>query len=295
MSLPIVSTQVLSQWLARALPPIKVLDVRHQLMDKAWGRAQFLAGHIPGAQFVDLEQDLSDLSRTQELGRHPLPSAERFAALLSSLGIAHSERVVCYDQDSGAFAARAWWMLRALGMREVYVLDGGFAAWQREGRQLQTAVDTFEPAKAWLNPSFANGLQIDLATLRRELANDAIILLDARAANRFAGRDEIIDPIAGHVPGAINRPFSDNLNAGVFKPAQQLRTEFQALLGTREPEQVSPNRRHDRQVALMCGSGVTACHNALAMEIAGLPGARLFAPSWSGWILQKAPEVATGE
>jgi thiosulfate/3-mercaptopyruvate sulfurtransferase len=284
---PIVSVQVLSQRLSQtdSAKSIKILDLRHQLLDKAWGRAQFAAGHIPGAQFVDLDQDLSDLSRAHELGRHPLPSAERFAAFLSALGISQDDRVICYDQDSGAFAARAWWMLRALGMREVHVLDGGFAAWQREGMQLQTAINPLEPAKAWLKPSFAGGPQIDLTTLRRELAEGAVRLLDARAANRFAGRDEIIDPIAGHVPGALNRPFGDNLIGGLFKSAAQLRSEFQSLIGQYAPE----------QVALMCGSGVTACHNALAMEIAGLPGARLFAPSWSGWILQKAPEVATAE
>jgi thiosulfate/3-mercaptopyruvate sulfurtransferase len=284
---PIVSVEVLKAWID-AGTDVHILDVRHQLMDKTWGRHQFAAGHIPGARFVDVDSNLSDLSRAHELGRHPLPSAETFVGFLKSLRIHPDAHVVCYDQDSGAFAARAWWMLRAVGLANVSVLDGGMVAWQCAGLDVQVEVSGKYPPFTdfeWRNPSFDAMPQIELPDLKIALAKKSVALIDARAANRFAGRDEVIDPIAGHVPGAKNRPFTENLMDGRFKSPAQLKKEFSALLADTDPN----------KVAMMCGSGVTACHNLLAMELAGLRGGKLFAPSWSGWILQSIPDIATGE
>jgi thiosulfate/3-mercaptopyruvate sulfurtransferase len=284
---PIVSVERLKRWIDAGLD-IHILDVRHQLMDKAWGRQQFDIAHIQGARFVDIDRHLSDLSRVAELGRHPLPAPEQFAEFLKSLRIHPRSRVICYDQDSGAFAARGWWMLRALGIHQICVLDGGFAAWQQAGfRTYARDSGKYPPFEdfEWPDPNFNAMTQVDLSSLKRELTERKVTLIDARAANRFAGRDEVIDPIAGHIPGALNRPFTQNLSEGRFKSAAQLKMEFEDLLGNAELS----------TVAVMCGSGVTACHHLLAMEFAGIPGARLFAPSWSGWILQSIPDVATGE
>lgn len=270
----------------QALSPDEVLivDCRHELADPDKGGRDYRQGHIPGAVYANLDRDLSDLSRQAEgLGRHPLPLASTFGKLLSRWGWQTGMQVVGYDAGSGALAAaRLWWLLRLAGVREVAVLDGGYAAWQAAG----LPVESGEPAaRTASRVSLAFDPGQVLLDHDRLLDTSAQQVLDARAAQRYRGEVEPVDPVGGHVPGALNRPFADNLDEhGRFKPAAQLRGEFADVLGTTAPE----------RVVHMCGSGVTACHNLLAMEHAGLHGSRLYAPSWSGWVSDPARPVATG-
>lgn len=272
-----------------ALAPADVLivDCRFDLADPGKGRRDFAAAHIPGAVHADLDHDLADLSRQHEgLGRHPLPIAEAFSSLLSRWGWRRGRQVVCYDTAGGALAAaRLWWMLRLAGISEVAVLDGGLAAWQAAGLPLAAGDDSAaERAATEVSLSFDTRLTVDHAGAGA-VAAGAGVLVDARAEPRYRGEVEPIDPVAGHVPGALNRPFALNLAAdGRFKPAAVLRSEWLALLGDCPPT----------GVVHMCGSGVTAAHNLLAMEHAGLTGSRLYPPSWSGWISDAARPVASG-
>ncbi len=262
---------------------VRVVDCRFDLADPGKGERDWLAGHIPGAAYAHLDRDLSDLSRAGE-GRHPLPGDERLSALLSRLGWHPGLAVVAYDDAGGALAAaRLWWLLRLAGLADVGVLDGGLAAWKGAGLPLERGPVQHEPRAVQV--TLQRDQVVGYGELARRLAAGDVLLLDARAAPRYRGDVEPIDRIGGHVPGAVNRPFSDNLDAsGRFKPPAQLRREFDALLGGRPAS----------AVAQMCGSGVTACHNLLAMEHAGLTGSRVFAPSWSGWIGDPARPVATG-
>ena len=269
-----------------ALPAgeVLVVDCRVDLADRAQGERSYLAGHIPGAVFADLERDLSDMSRVPEgLGRHPLPSAAAFSAVLARWGWAPNLQVVCYDTGPGALAAaRLWWLLRLAGAHAVAVLDGGFAAWQEAGQPVETAVRPRIPTQVTLAYD-ARQVIVDHAALH---AAPPPLLIDARAAVRYRGEVEPLDRAAGHVPGARNRPYVDNLLAdGRFKPPAQLREEFAAVLDDATPD----------RVVHMCGSGVTACYNLLAMEHAGLHGSRLYAPSWSGWVSDPSRPVAKGE
>lgn len=280
-----MKTTLISAAELAALPPDEMLlvDCRKDLADPAKGRRDYEAGHIPAAVYAELDTDLSDLSlQSQGLGRHPLPSAAAFSAVLGRWGWRPGLQVVAYDADNGALAAaRLWWLLRFAGERAVAVLDGGFAAWQAAGLPVETAVPQRAATTAALRFD-PTQVVLDHAALH---AAPAPLLLDARAAPRYRGDIEPLDPVAGHVPGALNRPFADNLAAdGRFKPAAELRRDFLAVLGTRAPA----------GVVHMCGSGVTACHNLLAMEHAGLGGSRLYAPSWSGWVSDRARPVATG-
>jgi thiosulfate/3-mercaptopyruvate sulfurtransferase len=267
-------------------PPAEVLivDCRFALGDPGKGGRDFLEAHIPGAVYASLDRDLSDLSK-QGLGRHPLPDIEAFARTLSRWGWREGQRVVAYDDAGGALAAaRLWWMLDAVGIA-ASVLDGGWQAWTAAGLPVErgaAAPRGATPASLRFDPSRVVYYD-ELEALRGQ---PSTLLLDARAAPRYRGESEPIDRAAGHVPGARNRPFSENLQAdGRFKPAQALRGEFDALLGEHAPH----------EVVHMCGSGVTACHNLLAMEAAGLHGSRLFAPSWSGWVGDPSRPIATGD
>lgn len=264
--------------------PVLVIDARADLADPAKGPAAHAAAHIPGAVHADLERDLSDLTRAG-LGRHPLPTSAAFSALLSRWGWRPDLPVVVYDDAAGALAAaRAWWLLRAAGSTDVAVLDGGFGAWRAAGLPVETGTAQPRQASA-VEVDFDPTMHLDADTLAAALADDAVVLIDARAAARYRGEVEPIDPVAGHVPGARNRPYTDNLDAaGRFKTPDALAAEFAALTGGRAPH----------EVVHMCGSGVTACHNVLAMTHAGLAGSRLFAPSWSGWIADRTRPVATG-
>ena len=259
-----------------------VVDCRFELAASSAGREAYLKAHIPGAGFADLNKDLSVPPGTDS-GRHPLPSKEAFALVLGALGIDNGTQVVAYDQSSGAFAARFWWMLRWVGHRDVAVLDGGFDAWLAEGHPVECG-PMQAPSRRFLLQ--AEGLrpmtsqEVLAATRQRDR-----LVVDARAPERYSGQVEPLDTVAGHVPGAINAPFTANLGgAGRFLPADELRRRWLRILGGNAPP----------KLIAMCGSGVTACHNLLALEVAGLPGASLYSGSWSEWIRDPARPVATG-
>jgi thiosulfate/3-mercaptopyruvate sulfurtransferase len=267
------------------LPPESVLivDCRFALADPGQGEREFLEAHIPGAVYASLDRDLSDLSK-QGLGRHPLPEPEVFAQTLSRWGWRLGMRVVAYDDAGGALAAaRLWWMLDAAGIA-ASVLDGGWRAWREAGLPTESGEAVPLPS-APVDFGFDPRRVVFYEELENLRKGHATLLVDARAAPRFRGESEPIDRVGGHVPGAANRPFSQNLDSNArFKPAAALREEWGEALGGRVP----------RDVVHMCGSGVTACHNLLAMESAGLHGSRLFAPSWSGWVSDPSRPVARG-
>lgn len=252
--------------------PLLVADCRFELADTARGEQAWVEAHLPNAVYAHLDRDLSDLSKTG-LGRHPLPDPESFAALLARWGWTPETQVVAYDDAGGAVAARLWWMLRLFGHHDTAILDGGIPAWVAAG--LPLTHDTPLIAACSVDVDLDPNQIIYTAELEQALAMGRVLLLDARAAVRFRGEVETIDKVAGHVPGARNRPYTENLGPdGGFKSAGELREEFATILGDFTPD----------HVVHMCGSGVTACHNLLAMEHAGLTGSRVFAPSWSGWI-----------
>jgi thiosulfate/3-mercaptopyruvate sulfurtransferase len=276
----IVSPATLAQGLGNA--GIKILDARFSLADATLGQSHYQQAHIPGAQYVDLNTDLSAAKTDARLGRHPLPSAAQWQAVLERLGITPEDWVVVYDQTDGAMAAaRAWFLLRLAGHAQVAVLDGGLDAWQAAGLPLTNSLQVH--GKSEYPVCFDQRLLISADELRAALqSGDDTRLLDARAAERFSGALEPIDAKAGHIPGALNRPYTHNLQAGRFKTPAQLHAEFAPLMA---------GARH---TVLSCGSGVTACHNALALSHAGISEYRLFAPSWSGWIADPHNPLAVG-
>jgi len=263
------------------------IDCRFDLARPAWGEQAFAAGHIPHALYAHLDRDLAG-AHTAASGRHPLPEPPALAAAFGRFGIDAAVQVVAYDQGPGAYAARLWWLLRWLGHARVAVLDGGFAAWQEAGLPVSTApparpARTFQARPSAYRVMTTAALAAALGT--GSLARGDPLLIDARSAERFAGENETIDPVAGHVPGAHNHPYAGNLDArGRFLPAAQLARAWRVSLRGRPPD----------AVVVMCGSGVTACHNLLALEVAGLPGAQLYAGSWSEWIRDPARAVARG-
>jgi thiosulfate/3-mercaptopyruvate sulfurtransferase len=259
-----------------------LLDCRFDLANPGWGEQVFLEGHLPGAQYAHLDRDLSG-PVGPTTGRHPLPGPERLASRARSWGIGRDTQVVAYDQGNGMFAARAWWLLRWLGHERVAVLDGGLLAWSAAGGELTREIVTRAPGDLVARPDDARVVDADFVL--GALAAGVIRLSDARAADRFAGHNETIDPVAGHVPGALNHPFARNLDErGRFLPAAELRRRWLETLGGRAAHE---------HVA-MCGSGVSACHNLLALEHAGLHGSRLYAGSWSEWIRDSSRPVAMG-
>lgn len=261
---------------------LRVIDLRHDLMKPGAGRAAWQAGHVPGAIHLDLDLDLSG-TRNGRNGRHPLPDPLDLAAHLGLAGIGDADRVVVYDDAGGAFAARLWWMLRWLGHQAVSVLDGGWQAWTVAG--LPQSTEAAKPIATVFTPRAPQPWTVDASSLAAGLAAGSLLLVDARAPERFRGEVEPIDPVAGHIPGARNRFMRLNLDDdGCFKPAAALRAEFEALLAGRPVA----------ELVCQCGSGVTACHNLLALEVAGLPGARLYPGSWSEWCSDPARPVATG-
>ncbi|MBN8437731.1 MAG: sulfurtransferase [Candidatus Accumulibacter sp.] len=277
----IATTLVSSARLADRLedPLWRVFDCRHLLNDPAAGRTAYAISHLPGAFFLHLDEDLSGPTNGRN-GRHPLPDPLLLAGKLGSAGVSAETQVVAYDDSGGMFAARLWWLLRWLGHTRVAVLDGGIDQWIGEGRAVSTDVPTSTPAilKVDLRDGVVSSDDV-LAGLEAQYFR----VIDARSPDRFRGENETLDAVGGHIPGAINRFFRDNLDAGGhFRPAIDLRREFLALLAGIDPA----------QVVMSCGSGVTACHNLLAMEIAGLPGARLYAGSWSEWCSDPTRPVA---
>ena len=261
----------------------RVVDCRFDLADVEKGERGFHEGHIPEACYAHLDRDLSG-PVTAETGRHPLPDPKRLCAWLRRQGINNATQVIAYDDSGGTMAVRLWWLLRWLGHTRVAVLDGGLQAWLAAGLPL-----TSKPTPTAMRGTFTGAPDgtklIDTPTLAG-LLNDAKspLVVDVRTTERFNGENEPIDPIAGHIPGALNLPLQDNLNVdGHFKSADALHRQYAALIGNTPAE----------HVVVMCGSGVTACHSLLAMAIAGYPTARLYAGSWSEWIRDPARPVAT--
>jgi len=268
-------------------PDIAVVDCRFDLMNPEGGRSAYLEGHIPGARYADLNRDLSaPVSATS--GRHPLPNLSDFAGTLARLRVGRATQVIAYDDSAGAFAARLWWMLRWVGHPAVAVLDGGIKAWMSAGGALQSGPEMPLPAAPdgrHLSVQADMAAVIGTAAIEQRLSDPEFLLIDARAGDRYAGTVEPIDAVAGHIKGAVNQPFSANLGAdGRFLPAPVLRQMWEKRLAGRSPT----------QVAAMCGSGVTACHNLLSLEVAGLSGAKLYAGSWSEWIRDPLRPVARG-
>ncbi len=258
------------------------VDCRFDLRDPGAGERAYLAGHLPGAVYAHLDRDLSDPNRLGR-GRHPLPEADAFCATLARWGVTPRHQVVAYDANDGAHAARLWWMLRLLGHERVSVLDGGLAAWMARGKALEVALPRARAGK--YTARFDARAIASTAVVAARMASGNGKLIDARAGERFRGEIEPIDRIPGHIPGAVNRPFANNLSADSrFKSPGVLAEEFRALLGD------SPAN----ETLLMCGSGVTACHHLLAMEHAGLRGARVYPGSWSEWISDPSRPIARG-
>jgi thiosulfate/3-mercaptopyruvate sulfurtransferase len=277
---PLISTAELASHLSDA--DWLIADCRFELGKPEIGALAWRAGHIPGAVHVDLERDLS-APVTPSTGRHPLPPIAEIAATFSRLGIGDETSVVCYDAGPGAYAARLWWMLRWLGHDAVAVLDGGFAAWTAEGRPVSTDVPERRPARFVPRPR--PEMVCNAETVSRSLARGET-LVDVRGAERFSGSVEPIDAIAGHVPGAVNLPFLENLGEnGRFRAPADIAELWRSRTA------VTPGR----VPICMCGSGVTACHGLLALEAAGIPGGRLYAGSWSEWIRDPSRGIALGD
>lgn len=267
-----------------ATQSVLVLDVRHDLFDHAAGRAAYVSGHIPGAVFLDHEAQLSG-TQTGTNGRHPLPDRAAFGVLMQSIGLTTASQVVVYDAGNSTFASHVWWMLHWIGHRSVKVLDGGWQAWVAAQGQVEAgAGPTPSVVTASAQLPQANMHSVDANAVLANLNNPKFTVLDARDAARYRGEAEPIDPVAGHIPGALNRFNGLNLQAdGRFKPANQLLEEFTALL-----QGVAP-----QDVVHQCGSGITACHNLFAMELAGLSGSKLYPGSWSEWCSDIRRPVAT--
>ena len=277
-----LTTLVSTDTLAAHLGEWAVVDCRFDLANESWGRQQYAAAHIPGAVYASLNDDLSG-PRTGRNGRHPMPSDDALVAVLERLGIGNGTQVVAYDQDAGSYASRLWWLLRYAGHTAAAVLDGGFAKWMAEGRPVRSGQET--RAHAGFRPAFTRNLVLTLDDVQRRRADGRTLLVDARAAERFEGRSETIDKVAGHIPGARNRFFKDNLAPdGTMLDAAALRTAFGSVLEGRNPT----------ETVMYCGSGVTACHNLLAMAHAGLDGSALYAGSWSEWSSDPARPIETG-
>jgi thiosulfate/3-mercaptopyruvate sulfurtransferase len=273
----LVSTDVVAEHLSDS--NWVICDCRHDLMDINAGRRAYDESHLPGAHFLHLDEDLSG-AKTGQNGRHPLPKPETLAAKLGSLGINDATQVIAYDAQGGVFAARLWWLLRWLGHAAVAVMDGGLPQWIAERKPLTKESPSVRPALLELRPGV---LPVNATFVLTHLDGKGMQLVDARSPDRFAGQNETLDAVAGHIPRALNRFFKLNLDEqGRFKSPNVLRDEFAALLADRSP----------KEVIHQCGSGVTACHNLLAMEHAGLAGSRLYPGSWSEWCADPGLPIA---
>jgi len=259
-----------------------VVDCRFDLSNPQSGRAGWLEGHIPGAFYAHLDNDLAAPVEAHT-GRHPLPDSIKFARFLASIGWSKGKLLVAYDDGSNAISSRLWWLMRYFG-QSAALLDGGLAAWIRSGLPLESGTPKAPPAKVERLEADEQ-LTLSAASLVDNLESSEYLVVDARARERYAGEVEHLDTRAGHIPGSLNRPLSDNLElSGCFKPAKMLKAEFEALLGP----------ANTAKAVHSCGSGVTACHNLFAMELAGLGFTRLYAGSWSEWIRDPERPVKTG-
>jgi thiosulfate/3-mercaptopyruvate sulfurtransferase len=263
-------------------PAFAIVDCRYKLDDAKWGEREYEAGHIPGAVYADLGHDLAG-PRSGTNGRHPLPDRHTLARTFGRLGITSGIQVVAYDQDNGMYASRLWWMLRWLGHDAAAVLDGGFAKWKAEGRPTNGGTERREPSEFSGVP--LEGMSADVGEVASRLATSEWQLVDARSPERFRGETEPIDKTAGHIPGAKNHFFQWNLDErGLFRTPEELRVRMKESFGDTPPD----------RIVCYCGSGVTACHNLLALEHAGLKGAKLYAGSWSEWSADPARPVERG-
>lgn len=259
-----------------------IFDCRFTLTDPGAGRRTYSVSHIPGARYADLNEDLSG-AITATSGRHPLPEPAVLAEKLGRWGVDAQRQVVVYDDSFGSMAVRMWWLLRWLGHDAVALLDGGLPIWKREGRPLTAELPQITPVEFHARPD--DSMWVDAGRVEHA-RQQGELLVDARGEERFIGLVEPLDKVAGHIPGSLNRPFEDNLDmGGTFLGAEELRESFAELLHGAPP---------DKSLHL-CGSGITACHNLLAMEIAGLPGGKLYPGSWSEWITDPSHPVTTGD
>jgi thiosulfate/3-mercaptopyruvate sulfurtransferase len=278
----LLSVAQLQQMLSSPDADLLLVDCSFDLGDPAAGLRAYRAGHIPGAYYVSLDETMS-ATKTGSNGRHPMPERAVFAKAMAALGMNAATQVVVYDNAGNMYAARLWWMLRWAGHAAAAVLDGGMAAW----KAADGAIETDMPADRAPGDFALRTSLVTTVTFAEVLANvdsGARLLIDARAPDRFRGENETLDPIGGHIPGAVNRLFRNNLASdGCFKPAAELHAEFSAVIGGRAPS----------EVINQCGSGVTACHNLLAMEVAGLRGAALYPGSWSEWVAQPGAPIAS--
>jgi len=259
-------------------PDLRVVDVRFSLADPEAGLLAYRAGHLPGAVFLDLETDLSAPPAVHG-GRHPLPDPQRAAAVFGAAGIGVDTHVVAYDDAGGMVAGRVWWMLRWLGHERVQVLDGGIDAWSAAGGAMVTQVPAVAPAV--FEPRVRDGMTVDRGWLLAHAGDPGVVVVDARAPERYRGEVEPIDPRGGHIPGAINLPYAGNLDAGRFRAPAALRARYAALAEA-------------DTVVVYCGSGVSAAHDLMALEACGIAGARLYPGSWSDWVSYADAEVAVG-
>jgi thiosulfate/3-mercaptopyruvate sulfurtransferase len=275
----LISTDTLA---ARAGEGWVIVDCRFDLQNPQSGQAEYDRAHIPGAVYASLDTDLSG-PRTGSNGRHPLPSDQEMAATFGRLGIGPDVQLVAYDQDSGMFASRLWWMVRYLGHDAVAVLDGGWAKWTREQRPTRSGIES-RPAATFI-PAPRREWRLTADDVAPLVGGRDVLLVDARSPERYEGRSEPLDRVAGHIPGAANHHYKDNLTAdGTMRPVEELRENFARALGGHAPE----------QTVMYCGSGVTACQNLLAMAHAGLDGARLYPGSWSEWSADPSRPIETG-
>ncbi len=263
-------------------PQWVICDCRHDLANYSAGYKAYRSGHIPGARFLHLDVDLSG-PKTGLNGRHPLPHPATFCLRLGALGISNDTQIVAYDESGGVYASRLWWMLRWVGHTRAAVLDGGLPAWTSAGLPLTVEQPVVEPVS--YNGRAVPQALVDGKQLLAQLDDGQTLVLDARSPDRYRGENETLDPVAGHIPGAVNRFFKLNLDGnGRFKTPADLKQEFSAVLNGYAPE----------STVHQCGSGVTACHNLLAMEVAGLSGSRLYPGSWSEWVSDRKRPVAKG-
>lgn len=276
-------TLVSTAELAAHLADWRVFDCRHDLVNPAIGAEQYAQSHLPGAAFASVDRDLSS-AKTGKNGRHPLATPDAFCAWLGRQGVKRTDTIVCYDQSGGTYSSRLWWMLRWIGHDDVAVLDGGFPKWVKEGRPVTTDVPAFAATTYSGQPD--DSMHVSAAWIEARIGKPELAILDARTAQRYAGIGETIDPIGGHIPGALNRFYMENVGAdGCLKPAAELREAFTKLLGSTPPS----------SLVQQCGSGVSACVNILAMEHAGLHGSKLYPGSWSEWCANPArPMVLKG-
>lgn len=276
------TTVISTDALASQLDEFVIVDCRYDLKDESWGAGQYRAGHIPGAVYASLSHDLAGPA-TGRNGRHPIPTAEAMQATFGRLGIGPDTQVVMYDQDTGMWASRMWWMLRYMGHDAAAVLDGGWAKWTREGRPVRTGEET-RPRVTFTGrprPEF----RVDLRDVEKRLGDPSMLLVDARAPERFEGRTEPLDRLPGHIPGAVNHFYKSNMAPdGTLLPPEALREQFESLLSGHSAD----------EAVMYCGSGVSACHNLLAMEHAGLHGTRLYPGSWSEWSSDPGRPVEKG-